>query len=166
MIRLEIVGETAMEIIANLQAFSRGVVADMREAKAEFVAPLPAAQSDNGHDSDCATHREPAYPNGPCDCTKIEPVKAEPKKTRKPKGEAPVEPTPLEVAIDNTIPTADEIRAHVKGLAAGDNAKAVLDAVAATLTKYLAKNISALPDDKRAAFFADVKAAITEATGG
>lgn len=21
------------------------------------------------HDSDCATHNEPAYPNGPCDCS-------------------------------------------------------------------------------------------------
>ena len=22
----------------------------------------------DGHDSDCSTHNEPAYPNGPCDC--------------------------------------------------------------------------------------------------
>lgn len=22
-----------------------------------------------GHDSDCATHNEPAMPNGPCDCS-------------------------------------------------------------------------------------------------
>ncbi|WP_308718955.1 hypothetical protein [Komagataeibacter xylinus] len=24
----------------------------------------------DGHDSDCATHNEPAFPNGPCNCTK------------------------------------------------------------------------------------------------
>lgn len=24
----------------------------------------------DSHDSDCATHNEPAYPNGPCDCSK------------------------------------------------------------------------------------------------
>lgn len=23
------------------------------------------------HDSDCATHNEPAYPNGPCDCSQL-----------------------------------------------------------------------------------------------
>jgi hypothetical protein len=28
----------------------------------------------DGHDSDCATHNMPAYPNGPCNCTKSEAV--------------------------------------------------------------------------------------------
>lgn len=27
-----------------------------------------ACQQDGGHYSDCAVHREPAEPNGPCDC--------------------------------------------------------------------------------------------------
>jgi len=30
---------------------------------------LPSTSSGDNHDSDCATHNEPAYPNGPCDCT-------------------------------------------------------------------------------------------------
>lgn len=31
---------------------------------------LEHAERGNGHDSDCATHNEPALPNGPCNCTK------------------------------------------------------------------------------------------------
>lgn len=32
----------------------------------------PAGQfwASDQHDSDCATHNAPAYPNGPCDCSK------------------------------------------------------------------------------------------------
>lgn len=28
------------------------------------------AERGDGHDSDCAMHNEPAFPNGPCNCTK------------------------------------------------------------------------------------------------
>ena len=36
-----------------------------------FTAPMsPNGERMVQHDSDCATHNEPAYTNGPCDCTR------------------------------------------------------------------------------------------------
>lgn len=32
------------------------------------IARAAASKADTVHASDCATHNEPAYPNGPCDC--------------------------------------------------------------------------------------------------
>lgn len=38
----------------------------LKDIVAEIDAILPATDS---HDSDCATHNMPAYPNGDCDCS-------------------------------------------------------------------------------------------------
>lgn len=42
-----------------------------REAKIESLKARGFLGSPlrDAHDSDCATHNEPAYPNGPCDCS-------------------------------------------------------------------------------------------------
>lgn len=42
-----------------LLLFGREAVPGLIAALRQFV----------GHDSDCATHNEPAMPNGPCDCS-------------------------------------------------------------------------------------------------
>lgn len=39
------------------------------DAAAAKVAALIAMPMPEPHDSDCATHNEPAYQNGPCDCS-------------------------------------------------------------------------------------------------
>lgn len=47
---------------------------DVTYALGKLLAALPETprpqdiSTDDRHDSDCATHNEPAYPNGPCDC--------------------------------------------------------------------------------------------------
>jgi hypothetical protein len=37
------------------------------------VCPCPSCQKDGQHYSSCAVHREPAEPNGPCDCGLVSP---------------------------------------------------------------------------------------------
>lgn len=50
---------------------------NLAEAHAAWRASLPSAAPAEppytGHASDCATHNEPAYPNGPCDCHLAQP---------------------------------------------------------------------------------------------
>lgn len=48
----------------HLLLFGREAVPDLIKSLKKFLGEVPMH-----HDSDCATHNEPAYPNGPCDCS-------------------------------------------------------------------------------------------------
>jgi len=59
-----------MEILERLKRMSSGARLDGEPALADLLwdAHQEIARL-RGHDSDCATHNEPAMPNGPCDCS-------------------------------------------------------------------------------------------------
>ena len=61
---------------------------DLEPYETMTEAELMAGVVDN-HDSDCATHNEPAYPNGPCDCYGLEPMIVTPPAGLEPKPPSP-----------------------------------------------------------------------------